>query len=77
MSVSEILQSVQFIDARGKRFAVIDADDWETLIEWIETLEDLQVLRQAAAELKAADGERRRAGWLEWEMENSMHDSGR
>jgi hypothetical protein len=37
------------------------------LIEWIETLEDLQVLRQAAAELKAADGERRRAGWLEWE----------
>jgi hypothetical protein len=31
MSVSEILQSVQFIDARGKRFAVIDAEDWETL----------------------------------------------
>jgi hypothetical protein len=29
-------------------------------------LEDTQVARQAFAELKAAGGDRKRAGWLEW-----------
>jgi len=60
------LQSVQFVTIRGKRFAVLSADDWEALIEWLETLEDLHVARQAFAELKAAGGDRKRAGWLEW-----------
>lgn len=36
------------------------------LFECVETLEDAQVVRQALAELKAAKGNRRRAGWLEW-----------
>lgn len=66
MSATDILQSVQFITAKGKRFAVLDAEDWEALIEWLETLEDIQVARQALAELKAAGGDRQRAGWLEW-----------
>lgn len=66
MNATDILQSVQFITAKGKRFAVLDADDWEALIEWLETLEDIQVARQALAELKAAGGDRQRAGWLEW-----------
>lgn len=66
MSATDILQSVQFITAKGKRFAVLDAEDWEALIEWLETLEDVQVARQALAELKAAGGDRQRAGWLEW-----------
>jgi len=60
------LQSVQFVTIRGKRFAVLSADDWEALIEWLETLEDLHVARQAFAEVKAAGGDRKRAGWLEW-----------
>jgi len=60
------LQSVQFVTVRGKRFAVLSVDDWEALIEWLETLEDLQVARQAFAELEAAGGNRERAGWLEW-----------
>lgn len=30
------------------------------------TLEDAQIARQAFAELKAAKGSRRRAGWLPW-----------
>ncbi|NJL90089.1 MAG: hypothetical protein HC916_10065 [Coleofasciculaceae cyanobacterium SM2_1_6] len=67
MNGSEILQSVQFVRAKGKRFAVIDAEEWEILIEWIETLEDIQVLRQASSELMTVDGDRKRAGWLEWE----------
>ena len=44
----------------------LSADDWETLIEWLETLEDTQIARQAFTELKVAKGNRRRAGWLEW-----------
>lgn len=41
MSGLEVLQSVQFITSKGKRFAVLSADDWEILIEWLETIEDL------------------------------------
>jgi hypothetical protein len=62
----DILQSVQFVTVKGKRFAILNADDWEALIEWLETLEDLHIARQAFAELKAAGGDRKRAGWLEW-----------
>ncbi len=67
MSGLDILQSVQFVTAKGKRFAILSAEDWEALIEWLETVEDLQIARQAFAELKAAGGDRKRAGWLEWE----------
>ena len=58
---------MQFVTKKGKRFAILSADDWESLIEWLETLEDLEIARQAFADLKAAKGNRTRAGWLAWE----------
>jgi len=64
---TEALQSVQFVTVKGKRLAVLSAEDWEALIEWIETLEDVQIARSAFAELDAAGGDRKRAGWVEWE----------
>jgi len=67
MSGLEALQSVQFVTAKGKRFAVISEDDWEALIEWLETLEDTHIARQAFAALEAAGGNRQRAGWREWQ----------
>ena len=67
MSGLDVLQSVQFVTKKGKRFAVLTADDWESLIEWLETLEDAQIAHQASAELKAAKGSRARAGWLKWD----------
>lgn len=67
MSGLDALQSVQFVTKKGKRFAVITSDEWESLIEWLETLEDAQIARQALAELKAAKGNRSRAGWVRWE----------
>jgi hypothetical protein len=67
MTGLDALQSVQFITKKGKRLAVLSADDWEALIEWLETLEDILVARQAFADLKAAKGNRRRTGWLEWD----------
>jgi PHD/YefM family antitoxin component YafN of YafNO toxin-antitoxin module len=67
MSGLDALQSVQFVTKSGKRFAVLSADDWESLIEWLETLEDAQIARKAFEELKAAEGDRTRAGWLKWD----------
>ena len=67
MTGLDALQSVQFVTAQGRRFAILSAEDWEALIEWLETLEDSQIARQAFAELKAADGDRKRAGWVPWD----------
>lgn len=67
MTGLEALQSVQFVTVKGKRLVVLSAGDWEALIEWLETLEDSQIAREAFAELKAAGGDRGRAGWLKWD----------
>jgi len=67
MTALEALQSVQFVTVKGKRFALVNADDWEALIEWLETVEDVDIAKQAMAELKAAGGDRGKAGWLEWD----------
>lgn len=67
MSGLEALQSVQYITVKDKRLAVVDADDWESLIEWLETIEDVTIAKTAFATLKAAQGDRERAGWLRWD----------
>ncbi|WP_216361532.1 hypothetical protein [Candidatus Chloroploca asiatica] len=46
--------------------AVLSADDWEALIEWLETLEDVAIAKEAFAQLKAAGGDRGKAGWVKW-----------
>jgi hypothetical protein len=66
MTGTEILQSVQFVTIKGKRFAVLSLEDWEAMIEWLETIEDIQVAQQAYTQLKAAGGDRKQAHWLEW-----------
>jgi hypothetical protein len=67
MTGVEALQSVQFVTVKGKRLAVLNADDWEALIEWLETLEDSQIARDAFSRLEAAGGDRKLAGWIEWD----------
>lgn len=67
MTGLEALQSVQFVTVRGERLAIISATDWEALIEWLETLEDIQIAPDAYAELEAVGGDRERAGWLRCE----------
>jgi hypothetical protein len=67
MSALEALQSVQYITVQGKRLAVVGLDEWEAMIEWLETLEDVETAKQAYGELMAADGDRGRAGWLKWD----------
>jgi hypothetical protein len=65
MAGVDALQAVQFVTVKGKRLAVLSAEDWEEFIDWVETLEDVQIARAAFAELKAAGGDRQKAGWLE------------
>jgi hypothetical protein len=67
MTGLEALQSVQYVEAQGKRFAVVPAENWQVLIEWLEDLEDLQLARRSLAELRQAGGDRERAGWLRWD----------
>ncbi|MCG3209569.1 MAG: hypothetical protein FOGNACKC_03196 [Anaerolineae bacterium] len=67
MNGLDVLQSVQYITVKGKRLAVVDLDDWETLLEWLETVEDVQVARDALDQLRQAGGNRERAGWLKWD----------
>jgi hypothetical protein len=67
MTGIEALQSVQYVNVKGERFAVVSIDDWEALLEWLETLEDVQIARKASAELKEFGGDRDRAGWIRWD----------
>jgi len=67
MTGLEALQSVQYVTVKGKRFVVLDAEDWEALVEWLETLEDLEVVKEALVALRRAEGNREKAGWLPWE----------
>lgn len=67
MSGLDVLQSVQFVTVKGKRLAILDADNWEMLIEWLENLEDIKIAKEAFAELEAVGGDRSRVGWLKWD----------
>jgi hypothetical protein len=73
MTGLDALQSVQFVTVQGKRLAVVSAEDWETLVEWLETIEDAAIAQQAFAQLKAAGGDRAQAGWRKWsEVEEEL-----
>ena len=67
MTGLEALESVQYVTAKGRRFAVVGIDEWEAMIEWLETLEDVQIAREAFDELEAFGGDRERASWLRWD----------
>lgn len=67
MTGLEALQSVQYVTVGEKRMAVVDIEDWEALLDWLETVEDTEVVREAVDQLKAAGGDRGQAGWLRWD----------
>lgn len=73
MTGLEVLQSAQFVTVKGQRLVVLSAEDWDALIEWLEDLEDARIAKQSLRELKAANGDRKKAGWLEWsEVEEQL-----
>jgi PHD/YefM family antitoxin component YafN of YafNO toxin-antitoxin module len=67
MTPLEALQAAQFVTVKDKRFAVIPADEWDALIDWLEDLEDRKIVEDALEKLKAVGGDRSRAEWLKWD----------
>ena len=67
MTLNEVLPSVQFLTAGERRLAVLDADEWEGLVEWLETIEDIQIAQRSLRQLRTAGGDPKAAGWLRWE----------
>jgi hypothetical protein len=67
MTGIKALESVQYVTVQGRRLAVVDTEDWEALIEWLETVEDLEVAKSASESLVDSDGDRDHAGWLKWD----------
>ena len=67
MTGLEALQAVQYVTVSGRRLAVVSIDDWEHLIEWLETVEDVGCVREALHALQSAGSDRKLAGWLRWD----------
>ena len=67
MTGLEVLQSVEFINLKGKQVAVLTLEDLQALIEWLETLEDVQIARKAFDEMKEAGRIRKHTGWWKWD----------
>ena len=67
MTALEALQSVQYVTVDHKRLAVVDATDWETMLEWLETVEDVKIVSDALSELQSVEGDREALGWLRWD----------
>ena len=54
LPLSQILTSVQFVTvAEDRQMAVVDADEWNQLMEWLEDIEDERIIHNAAERLRA------------------------
>ncbi len=67
MSGLDALQSVQYVSLQEKRYALVEVDDWESMLEWLETVEDIGIVHEALTALEAAHGDREQAGFLRWD----------
>ena len=61
-------KNVQFvIGKKGKPTGVlVDMETWEKIIEALEDAEDIEIARQALAEIDAAGGDLEKAGYIPW-----------
>lgn len=64
MTVTQLLKTAHFVvdDAGERKAAILDIDDWNRLVAWIEAISDVRVAEDALAELAAAGGDAGRAG---------------
>lgn len=67
MNGIEALRSVRYVTVGNKRYACVAIEEWEALLEWLETLEDLQVFYQSEAGLATAGSDPEKVGWLSWD----------
>ncbi len=69
LAIPQLLKSVKYVvDTKGRpSAAVLGIEEWKRLLEWLDDEEDLQVAREALAELAAVGNDANKAGWLKWE----------
>jgi hypothetical protein len=54
VTLTNLMTAVQFVQApTGRRLAVMDAEDWIDLMEWLEEAEDRQIIRANLERLRA------------------------
>ncbi|MFQ5633319.1 MAG: hypothetical protein ACE5I1_31525, partial [bacterium] len=46
---------------------LLDIQNWEAILDWIENITDTEIAINVLQELKAAAGRPQAAGWLEWD----------
>jgi hypothetical protein len=63
------LDTIRFVvGADGQPSAVqVDIGLWQKIIEALEDVEDIEIAREALAELNAVGGEAAKAGWVDLE----------
>ena len=68
LAIPQLLKSVKYVvDTKGRpSAAVLDIEEWKRLLEWLDDEADMQVAREALAELAAVGNDANRAGWLKW-----------
>jgi hypothetical protein len=66
--VATVLQSVRFVVGPTGRptDALLSIEAWDTLVEWLEDVEDARTVREAMQRLEAAAGNPQRAGLIAW-----------
>ena len=64
MTVKEILESVRFVvDLQGNpSAAVVDMPTWEALLDVLEEVEDLEIVRERLVRWRSKEG------WTAWEV---------
>lgn len=69
MVITDTMKSVQFlVNPAGQQTGVVlNMDDWERLVDWIENAIDIKIATQALRSLNQAGGRPEHAGWLAWD----------
>ncbi|WP_204103478.1 MULTISPECIES: hypothetical protein [Spirulina sp. CCY15215] len=73
MTALNLLRSLKFQELEGKQVAILELEDWHNLLNFLETLEDIQIVKTALHDLQETEGDRQKAGWLKWnEVEEEL-----
>jgi hypothetical protein len=68
MELTEVLQSVRFVVGPDGQptDALLSIEAWQTLINWLEELEDARIVRESLHRLSAAGNNPQAAGLMPW-----------
>ena len=54
VALANVIPAIQFVEGPGgRRLAVMDADDWDGLVAWLEDVEDQRIIRSNVDRLRS------------------------